>query len=97
MGAGNCPQHNMVFYDLNDTRFVLKRGNYNYHFSSQYNLRRFMEKEEQFNKEINNSLSNRFKFLVDAYDLSRFALYKKIERRGFLITKNGEPQEWLKI
>lgn len=87
----------MVVYNLKETPFVLVRDGFKFHFSSQYNLTRFLDREENEIAVISASLSNRFKFYIKADMIARIALYKKIEKRGFcIITDEQEEFQWLK-
>lgn len=64
-------------------------------FSSHVGMRKFVDKHEENRKELNESLSNRFrmKFKLSP-DFCDVQLYKKIERRGYLIHFNGRRIEW---
>lgn len=66
-----------------------------FYFSGDLGLRKFTEKKEINRKELNESLSNRFrmKFKLSP-DFCDVQLYKKIERRGYLIHFNGRRIEW---
>lgn len=87
----------MVCYVLDKTPFKLVRDDYEFYFSSQYNLKRFLNKEEEEIKRISVSLSNRFKFHIEANDLARISLYSKVESRGFLIKYKGIDFQCLRI
>lgn len=65
-------------------------------FSSATVKARFDEAIEDNRSEIKDSLSNRFriKFKI-ADDMCDLSLYRKLERRGFLIYVNGSVVEWL--
>lgn len=68
-----------------------------FYFSSIYNLNRFKDKERDYIREISNSLSNRFKFNIDAEDIARVSLYRKVEKRGFYILKDGKELRCLQV
>lgn len=67
-----------------------------YVFSSMTAKTKFEDQIEAYRKEVTESLTNRFriKFFVGK-DLSDVNLYRKIERRGFLIVVNGDDITWL--
>ena len=66
-----------------------------YVFSSNLYKRNFAKKLEEHRETINNSLSNRFGFLVRYEKLADLKLYTSIEKRGFLIYQDGEKIECL--
>ena len=61
-----------------------------YIFSSELYKRKFTEKYEEHRKAINQSLSNRFGFMIGAEMIADIKLYTTIEKRGFLIYRNNE-------
>lgn len=88
----------MVIYNIKETPFKIRRSGYTFHFSSQYNVTRFLSKEENEIVSISASLSNRFKIYIKANKIAYFNLYRKIEKRGFYITdEKGECVEWLEV
>lgn len=66
-------------------------------FSSQNHLNAFISRQEENRKRINESLSNRFNFYLEFNLLADCVLYRRIEQRGFLILKDGEPYQWENI
>ena len=91
-----------VAYDFENTPFNAQVI-YNHHmcefkFSNALNVERFLKKQEEHRNFINKSLSNRFNLNIQMDYLSDVVLYKKIEKRGFLIAvydENGEFARWL--
>ena len=76
---------NGVYYDLNLSNFRFKSGNLIFVFSSKLHLENFKKKYKENRDIINYSLSKRFKCKVDVSQLADVVLYRKIEKRGFLI------------
>ena len=64
-------------------------------FSSKLYRNKFLNQYKSNRKKINGSLSNRFGFSVDFNLLADLKLYSSIEKRGFLLYKNGESVECL--
>lgn len=60
-----------------------------YVFSSDLYRRKFLEKQKANREEINRSLSNRFGFQIENGILADLRLYSTIEKRGFLLYRNG--------
>lgn len=64
-----------------------------YVFSSNLYRNNFIRKLQSNRKSINLSLSNRFGIAIEHNILCDLRLYGRIEKRGFLIYKNGEGIE----
>lgn len=64
-------------------------------FSSEFYLNNFIRKLKSNREKINQSLSKRFGFMVEHNILCDIKLYTSIEKRGFLLYKNGERFECL--
>lgn len=84
----------MIAYDLSISphRFLIHYGegtSLDYVFSSKLYLEKFIEKMESHREQINLSLSKRFGVGVDFQILSDIKLYTTIEKRGFLLIKDG--------
>lgn len=76
------PYKKSIQYDsIHDLTFV---------FSSEKNVERFMNKLEENRTKINESLSNRFGFVIVNNRLCDIKLYSTIETRGFLIKGKEE-------
>lgn len=60
-----------------------------YVFSSDLYKRKFLEKQEHHREQISNSLTKRFGITVLQPILSDLKLYSTIEKRGFLLYRNG--------
>lgn len=64
-------------------------------FSSALYLGKFLEKQESHRESISNSLTKRFGVVVRNRVLSDLKLYTTIEKRGFLLVKNGAEVQCL--
>ena len=61
-----------------------------YIFSSEFYLKKFESKINDYRIKINNSLSQRFGFNIELDKLADIKLYEKTETRGFLIIGKEE-------
>ena len=68
-----------------------------YIFSSELYRNKFKERIRENRETINNSLINRFGFDIEVNPLCDIRLYSCIEKRGFLILKEGRIEEWQTI
>lgn len=64
-----------------------------YHFSSELYTYKFRDRLTENREEINRSLSNRFGVNIHSDIIADLRLYKAIEKRGYLISVNGEQFE----
>lgn len=64
-------------------------------FSSKLYRNKFLNQYKSNRKKINGSLSKRFGFSVEFNLLADLKLYSSIEKRGFLLYKNGESVDCL--
>lgn len=82
-----------VAYDLSISphRFSVTYGDSSieFVFSSDLYKRKFMEKQHENRKTISNSLTKRFGVRVQCSILPDLKLYTTIEKRGFLLFKDG--------
>lgn len=83
---------NGIVYDLNISSYRYTTNGLTYVFSSKLYLDNFKKKYEENRDIINYSLSKRFNMVVDVSQLADIVLYRKIEKRGFLII-TGEGKE----
>ena len=92
---------NNICYNLEKTPFYLNidygcpEQVVTYHFSSELYKRKFEERRDENRKAIEESLSNRFGFKIKSELIADIRLYSSIEKRGFLISVNGEYKQWL--
>ena len=78
-----------IFYNLEESCFKFKIENVVFYFSSKLHLQKFIISYSKNIVEINNSLSNRFKFKLNLKWVGILQTYTKIETRGFYLTKEG--------
>lgn len=64
-----------------------------YHFSSELYKIKFNARMGENRRAINHSLSNRFSFTVKSDIIADLRLYSSIEKRGYLISVDGEQIE----
>lgn len=90
---------NNIAYDLNisphDLKIEYPDTTIRFVFSSQLYVEKFAEKYKENRSKINQSLSNRFGFTIKNDILADLKLYITIEKRGFLIYKDGIKFECL--
>lgn len=90
-----------VTYDFKTSPYVFETSYNNdkivFVFSSKLHYNKFNEKYLIARDKIATSLSNRFNLNISFNILSDILLYRKIEKRGFLIKYNDEVVEWLNI
>ena len=88
-----------VAYDFNVSPYRYNvdygSGSITFVFSSNYYLGNFVDRIKGNREKINQSLSKRFGFTVKNNILCDIRLYSSIEKRGFLIYKDGEKFECL--
>lgn len=82
-----------VAHDLtispHETNITYPNGVITYVFSSDLYRQKFTERIHENRAKINASLSNRFKFSIENDVLCDLNLYMAIEKRGFLLYKDG--------
>lgn len=66
-----------------------------YYFSSKLYKQKFEERREDHRFTIEESLTKRFGFTIKSDMIADIRLYSSIEKRGFLISGNGEHKQWL--
>lgn len=81
-----------VEYDINKSSYHFIVNDYDYYFSSIFNLKRFSNNYDYFVEEETNKLRAKYKVNIDIYDYLVMVFYKKIEKRGFkvLIHKDND-------
>lgn len=80
---------NKIEYDLNLSNYKFKYKGLDFVFSSEFNMKRFAEKIEDYVKQETLKLKCRYGNLNINFELFlSVVLYKKIEKRGFLIIED---------
>lgn len=81
-----------VYYDIKDSRFRYKLGEFEFYFTSEWNLNRFALGAEieigEFNRRVNSMYKNNHDLKFDELGLIRY--YMRIEKRGFLLFYKGQ-------
>lgn len=75
-----------VCYNFPKSPYKVTVNGLTFVFSSQLHVEKFKDNLKENRDIINYSLSKRFGFTVDVDIVADVVLYKKIEKRGFLIT-----------
>ena len=90
---------NNIAYNLYKTPHLLAVGYDDqkiiYHFSSELYMNKFVQRLEENRDSIKKSLSGRFGFNINCDTIADLRLYSSIEKRGFLISVDGEYIECL--
>lgn len=86
-----------IAYNLYKTPYVLERvyeGQIiKYHFSSELYKDKFESRTKENRYNLDLSLWNRFGFIINSALIADLRLYSSIEKRGYLISVNGEYVE----
>lgn len=76
---------NVIHYDLHNSDFKLDVGKYTFVFSSELYKNKFKASLEQYLYEQSIKLIAKYNVKISCYDFLALVLYKKIEKRGFLV------------
>lgn len=86
-----------IAYNLYKTPYTLERvyegQTIKYHFSSELYREKFESRTEENRYNLDFSLLNRFGFVINSGLIADLRLYSSIEKRGYLISVNGEYVE----
>lgn len=74
-----------VCYDLEGSPYTAECEGFVFHFSSVPHMDKFMRETRKREEWLNDSLSRRFRFRVDASIIAVFQLYHQVETRGFYV------------
>lgn len=74
-----------VCYNLKESPYDVEYSGYRFFFSTYPNEKKFIEKARIKELWLNDSLSRRFHFDIDASLIAIFQLYNQIENRGFYV------------
>lgn len=82
---------NGVCYPIEESPFTVERNGFTFYFSSMAHVRRFNEKVREKELWLCDSLSRRFKCVVEADIIADIQLYEQIEKRGYYVEhESGE-------
>lgn len=89
---------NNIAYDFNISPHieVIRYGDreVEYVFSSDLYRRKFLERRKETRTSIEEFMLKKYDVNIEMEELSDFYLYKKIEKRGFLIRMNDKEALW---
>lgn len=74
-----------VYNDINDSNYCVELDKIKIYFSSEFNKERFLKGYEEYVKEENLKIQNKYKVNIIANYYLLFSYYKRIEKRGFRI------------
>lgn len=81
---------NGIYNDIKESTYKLKRGNYEFTFSSELYKNKFMTGLNEFIKVENEKINNKYKMVGDFSEYLSVIYYKRIEKRGFYVTYNNK-------
>ena len=81
---------NGIELDLSKSNYKYKLNDYVFYFSSQNYLNKFKDEVTNFVIMENKKIEIRYKIIINLSIYLIFALYKRIEKRGFYVTYKGE-------
>ena len=76
---------NIIHYNLKDSEFKYKVNDFEFVFSSELYKNKFISTYEDFTNYQELKLQAKYNILIFAEDMLLISLYKKIEKRGFLV------------
>lgn len=79
----------IVYQNIKDSVFDYEIYDLCFHFSSLFNKERFMKNVETYVNIEGMKIINKYQLQIDIREYLAIAFYKKIERRGFYISKSG--------
>lgn len=80
----------MIYKDLKNSTFLIKYGKFVFYFSSELYYNKFKKLMPSYIKDESLRLSIRYNHFISFDDLFLLSLYKKIEKRGFMVTYDGK-------
>ena len=75
-----------VYYDIKESDYKLKRGDYEFKFSSELYKSKFMINVDEFIKRENDKLNAKYNYDNDYSEFLAIIYYKMVEKRGFYVT-----------
>lgn len=76
-----------IYYDLTESKEVVELLETKFYFSSSFNKDRFLKGYQSYIKEEEDKIISKYGVLISLRYYLLIAFYKKIEKRGFYITK----------
>lgn len=81
---------NGIEFDLAKTKYIYKKDDFTFHFSSELYLKKFSEEVENYVMFENTKINSKYKVQINLCLYLMISLYKRIEKRGFLIKRKDE-------
>lgn len=78
----------IIYNDIDDSTFYIDVGKARLYFSSEFNKQRFLKTYKQYIDEETKKLEKKYNVKIVANYYLMFAIYKKIEKRGFRVENN---------
>lgn len=79
-----------VYYDLYKSEYHYKFKRFEFVFSSKLYINNFLKRLGEYTHIENEKLRAKYQVELEAYEYLALSLYKKIEKRGFLVYYNDE-------
>lgn len=79
-----------IYYNLLESPWKYSYNKYQFVFSSEFLLNKFVNKKDDFIYLQNARFNSNYKIDIDLYLYFLISFYKKVEKRGFLILKNDK-------
>lgn len=74
-----------VYNIIEESPYFIDKKGLRFYFSSNFNKERFVKSFDEYVKNENRKLINRYKVNIDLAQYMALSLYKKIEKRGFRV------------
>lgn len=79
-----------VYYNLYDSEYHYKYKRFEFVFSSKLYINNFIKQLQDYTYIENEKISAKYQIELEASEYLALSLYKKIEKRGFLVYYNDE-------
>ena len=79
-----------VYYNLYDSEYQYSFKRFKFVFSSKLYINNFIKRLNEYTQLENDKLRAKYQIELEAYEYLALSLYKKIEKRGFLVYYNDE-------
>lgn len=78
-----------VYYDLNESCYEVIYKRFKFVFSSKFYIEKFKKELYNYINIEQNKIDNRYNLRLESSEYLALSLYKKIEKRGFLVYFNN--------
>lgn len=79
-----------VYHDISKSDYEFRYKRFLFIFSSKFYIMKFERELQSFIKYNSDSLINKYRVYLESDEYLAFSLYKKIEKRGFMVYFNEE-------